>query len=71
MRNKKLARLGGSPFSAGRVTLLAGLTFFPYKHFGSPNRVNSVKVTELREDCLRQLEHARALLARAKKSTLF
>ena len=51
MRNKKLARLGGSPFSDGRVTLLAGLTFFPYKHFGSPNRVNSVKVTELREDC--------------------
>ena len=54
MRNKKLARLGGSPFSDGRVTFLAGLTFFPYKHFGSPNRVNSVKVTELqsmRERC--------------------
>ena len=70
MRNKKLARLGGSPFRDGRVTIVAGLTFFPYQHFGLPNRVNSVKVTELREDCLRQLEHVRALLARAKESTL-
>ena len=54
MRNKKLARLGGSPFSDGRVPPSRANSFFPYKHFGSPNRVNSVKVTELqsmRERC--------------------
>ena len=59
----RVTRLAGSPFYDGRVTLLAGANFSPYKQFGSPSRVNFVEA--------RQSEHARALLARAKGSTFF
>ena len=57
--SRRVTRLAGWPFFDGRVTLLAGPS--PYKHFGSPSRVNSVKA--------RQSEIARALLAWAKVST--
>ena len=48
-KNKTLARLLEPPCRA---------IFSPYKHFGSPSRVNSVKA--------RQSEHARTLLARGR-----
>ena len=52
MRNKKLVRLEGdlpSPVSlfVGRVPLLLSrVNFSPKKHFGSPSRVNSVRVRQ-------------------------
>lgn len=63
MRNRKLGSARRVVRSAaghyccdGRFTFLAGRTFLPSKQFGSPSRVNTVKV--------RQSEHARALLSR-------
>ena len=52
MRNKKLVRLEGDPPSwvtlfVGRVHLLPSrVNFSPYKHFGSPSRVNSVQARQ-------------------------
>ena len=56
--------VNGSRFGVGSDTLLAGANYsLPYKHFGSPSWINSVKA--------RQLEHARTLMARAKGSKFF
>ena len=60
-------KVGSTRRVTSRVTLFlwSGLLpsrtiFSPYKHFGSPSRVNSVKA--------RQSEHARALLSLGKKN---
>lgn len=49
--------------SASRVTLLAGPTLHPYKHFASRSRVNFVRA--------RQSEHPPTLLAQASRSPFF
>lgn len=58
---RRVTCLAGSPFCHGRITFLAGVTFLHINIWlTQPSRVNSVKAN--------QSEHARTLLARAKRS---
>ena len=73
MRNKKVARLERSPFCDDRVTPPNWETFLCINTLAPPaGSTRSRRANKsMRERSLSQSELARALLARAKGSTLF